>query len=273
MTEYNPELLLKYDPVRNQEGRNGFIGEIDNMKRSDHPKAVPKRFAVAFNTVDIKIPYAKPYESDTRYGKRWIFQFVFVNADPDKMDLSIISEDGTYRTSWFAPTFKYTKCNSCDKNIRGKHVDKCDCGAENVYKGWSCRVEDEFKKVMNAAGYDQDRWEEFTFRLSVVLNKRNYPDYTLNVLSAPKDAKPVKGTSLLGGDAEAQDEHWDSGLKEKLEATLVPVISEMNAGGKPLLLEDWVATLVSPDFGVETEEEATRLWDYRHELKGWPSGV
>jgi len=58
-------------------------------------------------------------------------------------------------------------------------------------------------------------------------------------------------------------------LKEKIESVLVPVIASMN---KPLVLEDWVETLKSPDFGT-TEEEATRLWEYRHELEGWPTGV
>jgi hypothetical protein len=273
MGEYNPELLLKYDPVRAAEDKNGFVGEIDKMKRSDHVKAVPKLYAVAFNYVDVKMLFKKPFETETRYGKRWIYKFVFVNADPNKMALSVISEDGTYRTSWFAPTFKYTKCNACTKSYPGKHIDKCDCGATNVYKGEDCFLEKEFLKVMNAAGYDQERWEEFTFRLTVSLNKKNYPKYTLNVLSAPKDATPRTGMSLLGGDKKAQDEHWDAALKEKLEATLVPVVIGMNAKGNMILLEDWIATLITPDFGVETEEEATRLWDYRQELVGWPNGV
>lgn len=273
MTEYNPEVLLKYDPVRDQEGRNGLVGVIHNMKKSDHPKAKPKSYTVAFNHIDVKFPYEKPYEKETRFGKRWIFQFVLPDFDPESMNPVVMGEDGLYRASWFAPTFKSTKCNACPKVYRGKHVDQCDCGATNVYKSWSCRVEDEFRRVMNAAGYDPQRWEEFTFRLSVTLNQRNYPEFTLNVLEAPKDATPRKGTSLLGGDEEAQEEHWDEGLKDKLETSLVPVIAAMNDKGKPLLLEDWVATLTSPDFGVETDEEATRLWDYRHELEGWPTGV
>lgn len=273
MTEYNPELLLKYDPVRAAEDKNGFVGEIDKMKRSDHVKAVPKLYAVAFNYVDVKLPFMKPFSTETRYGKRWIYKFVFVNADPNKMALSIIDDDGTYRTSWFAPTFKYTKCNACQKTFRGKHIDTCDCGATNVYKSEDCPIEDSFVKVMNAAGYDPERWEEFTFRLTVSLNKKNYPVYTLNVLSAPKDATPRTGTSLLGGDAKAQEEHWDAVLKEKLEMSLVPVIIGMNEKGNVLLLEDWIATLISPEFAVATEEEATRLWDYRNELVGWPNGV
>jgi hypothetical protein len=215
----------------------------------------------------------KPFAKETRYGKRWIYQFVLVDADSDKMDLTVIHEDGSYRTSWFAPVFKYTKCNACTKVYRGKHLDTCECGATNVYKAWDCRLEDEFIKVMNAAGYDPERWSEYTFRLTVSLNAKNYPEYTLNVLSAPKDATPRTGTSLMGGDAKAQEEHWDADLKEKIEATLVPVISGMNDKGTVLLLEDWIATLISPDFGVETEEEATRLWDYRQELVGWPNGV
>lgn len=268
---YNPELIVKYDPVRDQEGRSGFAGEFDNMKRSDHHKSLPKLYAVGFNHVDVSFRYERPLQVDSPYGKRWLFNLTLVNADLDKMKLTTI-EDGIYSTSWYGPTFKFTKCNACGNYFPGKHIDKCDCNATNLYRGTKCRVEAEFKKVMNAAGYDPQRWTEFVFRLMVTPNERGFSIYTLNVLKAPKDATPRTGSSLLGADGEGQEEHWNTELKEKLESTLVPVIFAMNEKGKPLLLEDWIATLKTPDFGV-SEEEATRLWEYRHELQGWPSGV
>ncbi len=267
MTEYNPEFILKYDASRLDDG--GFKGEIDNMKRSDHPKAKPKLYAVAFNQVDVKFPFGKAYDTETRYGRRWIFSLVFANADPNKHELSIIDEEGNYRSSWFPPTYKFTRCLACKTTHKGKHVDKCDCGSENTRKEWACRTAEEFERVLNASGWERDRWWEFTYRMSVTLTDRGYARYHLDCIEQPSDAVPQEGRDLL---AKPPETHFEGDLKEKLESLIVPVVAKLAGQGETITMDDWVATLTSKDIGT-TASEAETLWEFRFELDGWPAGV
>jgi hypothetical protein len=267
---YNPELLLKFDNTRD-ESMSGFVGE-KVVKRSDHARSVPKRYALAFNFVDVHFPFKKAYERETQFGRRWIFRVEIVGADPKKHDLTIMRPDGNYETSWFAPTFKVSKCGACEKVYRGKHVDECDCGSKNVKKFWECRTADDFKKVTEATGWDQQRWREFTYRMSVTQTDRGYDRFNIDLLEGPSNAaKPAKKPhSLL---KKNDDDHWDANVREKVEASLVPVVQKMAKKGDKPTVEDWVATLVSDEIGVKTEAEAEALWEHRLELKGWPKGV
>lgn len=267
---YNPELLLRFDPTR-EEDISGFVGE-KVIKRSDHARSVPKLYALAFNHVDVRFPYGKPYQKETMYGRRWIFRVIIVGADQKKHKLTVMQPDGTYQTSWFAPTFKLSKCGACEKVFRGKHIDVCDCGSKNIKKFWECRTEDDFKKVMEATGWDVQRWKDFTYRMSVTQSDRGFDRFAIDLLDGPSDAKPTskKAKSLL---QKAADDHWDANVREKVEASLVPVVQKMAKHGDKPTVEDWVATLVSDEIGVKTEAEAEALWEHRYELKGWPKGV
>ena len=267
---YNPELLLKFDDTRD-ESISGLVGE-KVVKRSDHARSVPKRYMLAFNFVDVRFPFRKPYQKDTMYGRRWIFRVEVVGVDPKKHNPSVMLPDGTYQTSWFAPTFKVSKCGACEHVFRGKHVDVCDCGSKNIKKFWECRTEDDFKRVMEASGWDAQRWREFTYRMAVTQTDRGFDRFAIDLLDAPPEAKPTtkKAKSLL---KKAEDDHWDANVREKVEASLVPVIQKMAKKSEKLTMDDWVATLVSDEIGVKTEAEAEALWEHRYELKGWPKGV
>lgn len=268
MSQYNPELLLKYDEVRAKKDEGGFFGEME-MKRSEHQRAKVKRYALAYNFVHVQFRFEKPYRVDTRFGERWIFRLKIADADPDKHELTFVENDGSYFTSWFAPVFKLTQCKACGKNFSGKHVDKCDCGSTNVKNIYECRSEADFAKVMSATGYDPDRWNEFTYRMTVKLTDKGYPRYSIDLVSGPKDAAPRKGRNLTEKPP-VEEIHFPKEIKKKLERQLVPVVKAMAKQGQSVTLEDWVATLIQKDIGVESEAEAERLWEFRAELKGWP---